>query len=111
VPKPVQKVRDVSSGQVTFGCDQILPVQTPVISFGKNPRDIKSLPARANTDDVKAQNQSVVNVEDAADRHVTGIRATGTIAGSDSQKILGAKNCPGGGHGELTLHVSWTEDE
>ncbi len=31
-PKPVQRIRDVSSGQVNFGCDQTLPVQTPVIS-------------------------------------------------------------------------------
>jgi hypothetical protein len=110
-PKPVQKSRDASSGQVNFGCDQTLPVQTPVISFGKNPRDIKPLPAWANTDNVKAQNQSVVNVEDPGDHRVTGIRAIGTITGQDSQNVLGVKNCPGGGHGELTLHVSWTEDE
>ncbi len=109
--KPVQKARDVTSGQVNFGCDQTLPVETPVILFGKSPRDIKALPAWANTDNVKAQNQSVVNVEDPADHRVVGIKATGTITGRDSQSILGVKNCPGGGHGELTLHVSWTEDE
>jgi hypothetical protein len=109
--KPVQKARDVSSGQVNFGCDQTLPVETPVILFGKNPRDIKPLPAWANTDNVKAQNQSVVNVEDPTDHHAVGIKAIGTISGRESQSILGVKNCPGGGHGELTLHVSWTEDQ
>ena len=55
-PKAIQKVRDVTSGQVNFGCDQTLPVETPVIAFGKNPRDIKALPAWANTDNVKTQN-------------------------------------------------------
>jgi len=109
--KPVQKSRDVTSGQVNFGCDQSLPVQTPVVSFGKNPRDIDAKPAWANTDNVKTQNQSVVNVEDPADHHLVGVRATGSITGRDSENILGVRNCPGGGHGELTLHVNWTEDE
>lgn len=96
---------------MNFGCDETLPVQTPVISFGKNPREIKPEPAWANTDNVKGQNQSVVNVEDPADHRATGIRATGTITGRDSQNTLAVKNCPGGGHRELTLHVSWIEDE
>lgn len=109
--KPVQKTRDVSSGQVNFGCDQSLPVETPVISFGKNPRNIESKAAWANTDNVKTQNQSVVNVEGSSDHQVAGVKATGTITGRDSQNIVGVKNCPGGGHGELTLHVTWTEDE
>ncbi len=56
-PKPAQKVRAVTSGQVNFGCDQTLPVQTPVVSFGKNPRDIESKAAWANTDNVKASRQ------------------------------------------------------
>jgi len=109
--KPVQKSRDVTSGQVNFGCDQSLQVQSPVVSFGKNPRDVDAKPVWANTDNVKTQNQSVVNVEDAADHHLVGVKAAGTITGRDSDNILGVKNCPGGGHGELTLHVSWTEDE
>ncbi len=25
-------------------------------------------------------------------------------------QAVGVKNCPGGGHGELTVHVTWTED-
>jgi hypothetical protein len=29
--KPAHKVRDVSSGQVNFGCDQSLRVETPVV--------------------------------------------------------------------------------
>jgi hypothetical protein len=109
--RAVQKTRDVSSGQVNFGCDQTLPVQTPVISFGKNPRNIQSLPVWANTDNVKTQNQSVVNVEDPADHRFTGVKGVGSITGRDSETILGIKNCPGGGHGELTVHVSWTEDQ
>ena len=109
--KPIRKSRDVTSGQVNFGCDQTLSVQTPVVSFGKNPRDIESKAVWANADNVKTQNQSVVNVEDPADHHVVGVRAAGTITGRDSEYILGVKNCPGGGHGELTLHVNWTEDE
>ena len=109
--KAVPKAGDVTSGQVNFGCDETIPVQTPTISFGKNPRDIKPLPAWANTDNVKTQNQSVVNVEIPGDHHITGIRATGTITGRDSQNTLGVKNCPGGGHGELTLHATWIEDE
>jgi len=109
--KPVQRVRDVSSGQVNFGCDQSVPVETPVVSFGRNPRDVDTRPAWANTDNVKSQNQSVANVTDPGDHHLTGVKAVGTIAGRDSQSILGVKNCPGGGHGELTLHVTWTEDE
>lgn len=109
--KPVQRACDVSSGQVNFGCDQSVPVETPVVSFGANPRDIDARPAWANTDNVKSQNQSVANVTDPGDHHLTGVKAVGTIAGRDSQNILGVKNCPGGGHGELTLHVAWTEDE
>ena len=109
-PKPAAKSADVTSGQVNFGCDQTLPVQTPVLSFGKNPRDIAAKPAWANSDNVKSQNQSVSNVEDA-DHHVIGVKAVGSITGRDSEYILGVKNCPGGGHGELTLHVTWTQDE
>ena len=107
----VQKTRDVTSGQVNFGCDQSLPVETPIVYLGKNPTAIESQPAWANTDNVKTQNQSVVKVEASADHPSGGLKAAGTIAGRDSQNILGVKNCPGGGHGELTLHVTWTEDQ
>jgi len=98
--KPVRKAGDVTSGQVNFGCEQTLPVETPAVSFGKNPREINAKPAWANTANVKVQNQSVSNVEDV-----------GTITGLDLQNLVVAKNCPGGGHGELTLHVTWTEDQ
>jgi hypothetical protein len=108
---PVKKTRDVTSGQVNFACDQSLSVETPVIFFGKNPRDIDSQAAWANTDNVKTQNQSVVKVEASLDHPSGGVKGAGTIAGRDSQNILGVKNCPGGGHGELTLHVVWIEDE
>jgi hypothetical protein len=108
--KSVAKSADVTSGQVNFGCDQTLPVETPVVRFGKNPRDISAKPAWANTDNVKTQNQSVANIEDAEHR-VIGLKASGSITGRDRQNILGVMNCPGGGHGELTLHVTWTQDE
>lgn len=107
----VPKVRDVSSGQVNFACEQTLPVETPTVSFGRNPRNIDTRPTWINTDNAKTQNQSVTNIEDPADHHVTGVKAVGTITGRDSQTILGVRNCPGGGHGELTLRVSWTEDQ
>jgi hypothetical protein len=108
--KRVTKAADVTSGQVNFGCDQTLPVETPLVSFGKNPQDIAAKPTWANSDNVKTQNQSVSNVEDA-NHHVVGVKAFGSITGHDSQYVLGVKNCPGGGHGELTLHVTWTQDE
>jgi hypothetical protein len=108
---PVKKTRHVTSGQVNFSCDQSLPVETPVIYFGKNPRDIDSRAVWANTDNVKTQNQSVMSIESPTDHHLTGVKGVGSITGRDSQNILGVKNCPGGGHGELTIHVVWTEDE
>jgi hypothetical protein len=66
-PVRVPRIRDVSSGQVNFGCDQTLPVETSVISFGKNPKDIETRAAWLNTDNVKTQNQAVENIEDSAD--------------------------------------------
>src|SRR5580698_8578329 len=78
-----QKTSDVSSGQVNFGCDQSLPVETPVVYLGKNPTNIQSRPAWTNTDNVKTQNQSVVKVEATADQPSGGLKATGTIAGRD----------------------------
>jgi hypothetical protein len=69
-------------------------------------RDIESRAIWANTDNVKAQNQSVVNVEDPTDHHIADVKGTRSITGRDSESILGVKNCPGGGHGELTLQVS-----
>jgi len=72
----VSKVRDVSSGQVNFGCDQALPVETTTIAFGRNFKDIETRAAWLTTDNVKTQNQTVVNIEDAAYHHVTGAKAT-----------------------------------
>jgi hypothetical protein len=109
--KPIQRTRDASSTQVNFGCDQTLPVETPVVQFGKNPRNVEARAAWDNTDNVKTQNQAVMNVENPVSHQVVGVKATGTIVGRDSEGIAGFKNCPGGGHGELTLHVSWIEDE
>jgi hypothetical protein len=79
-PVRVPIVRDVSSGQVNFGCDQTLPVETSIISFGKNPKDIETRAAWLNTDNVKTQNQAVVNIEDPADHHVSGVKAMGSIS-------------------------------
>jgi hypothetical protein len=93
-PKPAQKARDVASGQVSFGCDESLAVETPVISFGKNPRDIESIASWINTDNVKTQNQSVINVQDPTGHHLAGVKAAGTITGRDSQNILGVKGLP-----------------
>jgi hypothetical protein len=52
----------------------------------------------------------VVTVLDPSDHRIIGVKAAGSIAGRDSQWILGVRNCPGGGHGELTMHASWSED-
>lgn len=109
--KPVAQMKEVTSGQVSFGCDQTLQVETPTVPFGLNPRNIEAQPAWANTDNAKSHNQTATNVDDPSNHHLTGIKAAGTITGLDSQMILGVKNCPGGGHGELRLHVSWTEDQ
>ncbi len=110
--KAVTRTKDVTSGQVNFGCEQTMQVETPPVSFGLNPRNVDAQPAWVNMDNnVKSHNQSTANVEDPATHRVTGIKAVGSITGLDTQSILGVKNCPGGGHGELTLHVSWTEDE
>jgi hypothetical protein len=108
IPGPVRipKNADVTSGQVNFGCEESKDVQT-VVSFGKNPGDIKPTPSWEHTDNVKSQNQSVENIEDPATHAIVGIRARGTITGRD--KEFG--NCPGGGHGELRLQVSWTEEQ
>jgi hypothetical protein len=111
IPKPVNRIKDVTSGQVNFGCDQTLPVETPTVSFGLNPRNVDAQPAWVAMDNVKGHNQTTTNVFDPVDHHLTGIKGTGTITGLDSQSILGVKNCPGGGHGALTLHVAWTEDQ
>jgi len=85
--KRVSKIGDITSGQVNFGCDATLPVETPVVSFRKNPKDIDARPTWVNTDYVKTQNQSVVNVEDPANHHITGVKAVGSISGRDSQTI------------------------
>jgi hypothetical protein len=109
--KPVTRTNDVTSGQVNFGCDQTLSVETPVVSFGLNPRNVEAQPGWSGVDNAKSHNQNSMNIEDPTDHKVTGIKAVGTITGLDPQSILGVKNCPGGGHGELKLHVTWTEDQ
>jgi hypothetical protein len=109
--KPVDREVDVTSGQVNFGCDETLPVETPVVPFGLNPRNVVAQPNWSNTNNEKSHNQRSENVESPSDHRLTGTKAVGSISGLDSQSIFGVKNCPGGGHGELTLHVTWTEDQ
>ena len=109
--KSIQRERDVSSGHVNFGCDQTVSVETPEVHFGANPKDVIAQPQWAGLDNVKAHNQSVAKTEDPSLQHLTAVKAIGSITGLDSQNVLGVKNCPGGGHGELKLHVTWTEDE
>src|ERR1035441_9399007 len=94
-PEHVVRVRDVSSGQVKFGCDQTLQIVTPPILFGNNAKNIKTRAVWLNTDNVKAQSQTVVQMEDPTDHHIIGVKAVGPISGRDSQALLGFKNCPG----------------
>jgi hypothetical protein len=109
-PQPATTViprsADVSSGQVNFGCEETQPVRTPEVFFGANPRDIQPRPEWVQTDNVKGHNQEVIYDKDPAN-HVKGVFAQGSITGLDKQLL----NCPGGGHGALALHVTWTEEQ
>jgi hypothetical protein len=102
----VPKSADVSSGQVNFGCDETQPVKTPEVFFGANPGEIQPRPDWVQTDNVKGHTQQVIYDKDPAN-HVKGVFAQGSITGLDKQVF----NCPGGGHGTLALHVTWTEEQ
>jgi hypothetical protein len=108
--KTVPRSADVSTGQLNFGCDQGVNAETPVVPLGQNPQSVTPQARWVNMNNVKNYNATTAEVRDANNR-LTGIKGVGPINGLDSQYILGAKNCPGGGHGELTLHVTWTEDQ
>lgn len=104
--KRVPRSADVSSGQLNFGCEETGQGQTPEVVFGAKPADIQPRADWVQTDNVKSQNQKVVYDRDAQNQ-VKGVLAEGSITGLDKQLF----NCPGGGHGTLTLHVTWTEEQ
>lgn len=107
--KRVPMAADRSSGYIAVGFEGTMPGETPVVNFGRNPQVTVSTPAWARTDNLKGQNQKVEEIRDA-NNVLLGVKATGQINGRDRDTLMfGAKNCPGGGHGELTLHVEWTE--
>lgn len=103
--KAVQRSSEVSSGQVNFGCEETQQIKTPEVFFGANARDIQPRTDWVQTDHVKSQNQQVIYDKDSEGR-IRGIFAQGALTGVDKQLF----NCPGGGHGALALHVTWTED-
>ncbi len=102
----VPRTADVSSGQVNVGCEVTQAVRTPEVFFGPNPGDIRPRPEWVQTDNVKGHNQEVIYDKDPTN-HVKGVFAQGSITGLDKQLF----NCPGGGHGTLALHVTWTEEQ
>jgi hypothetical protein len=104
--KAVTRNADVSSGQVNFGCEESQQVKTPEVFFGANARDIQPRTEWVQTDNAKNQNQQVIYDRNGG-TDVRGVLAQGSITGLDKQVF----NCPGGGHGSLALHVTWTEDQ
>lgn len=104
--KRVPRSAEVSSGQMNFGCEETKQGQTAEVFFGANPTDIQPRAEWVQTDNVKGQNQKVVYDRDSHNQ-VKGVSAEGSITGLDKQVF----NCPGGGHGILTLHVTWTEEQ
>jgi hypothetical protein len=107
--KRVPMAANKSSGYIAVGCEETKPGETPVVQFGRNPQVTVSASGWVNTDNLKGQNQKVEEIRDG-NNVLLGVKATGQINGRDRDTLVfGAKNCPGGGHGELTLHVEWTE--
>jgi hypothetical protein len=104
--KRVPRSADVSSGQLNFGCEETKQAKTPEVFFGANPADIQPRAEWVQTDNVKGQNQQVTYDRDSQNQ-VKGVLAEGSITGLDKQVF----NCPGGGHGTLELHVTWTEEQ
>lgn len=102
----VPRSADVSSGQLNFGCEETGQAKTPEVFFGAKPADIQPRAEWVQTDNVKGQNQQVVYDRDSQSQ-LKGVLAEGSITGLDKQVF----NCPGGGHGTLTLHVTWTEEQ
>lgn len=104
--KRVPRSADVSSDQINFGCEETKNGKTPEVIFGTNPADIQPHAEWVQTDNAKGQNQQVLYDRDSQNE-VKGVSAEGSITGLDKQVF----NCPGGGHGTLALHVTWTEEQ
>nr|MBA3915494.1 hypothetical protein [Terriglobales bacterium] len=66
---------------------------------------------KLETENAQTQSQAVVTIRDPVDGGIYGTKAVGSITGRRSQVVLGMKNCLEPGHGDLTLHVTWTEDQ
>jgi hypothetical protein len=94
----------VSSGQINFGCGQSLPV-TVNWSLPAGATLVNQSLAWANVNNSNATTTSPVSVQNNA------ISGSGVIVGLNYQEILGIRNCPGGGHGELVLSGSYRVDQ
>jgi hypothetical protein len=106
VVKRVPKSADPSSGYASVGCEQGLDVATPAASFGQNTQDVDAKAVFVNTANLKSQSAHVDQSNDA-NNVPTSVLGRGHIDGLDRDFF---KNCPGGGHAELKLHVTWTEE-
>lgn len=105
--KRVSKAQDISSGQVSVGCTDGAGLQTPVLYFGKSPQITASSAAWARTDNLKNQDQAIIDeIHDPTSGALIGMRAHSHMQGLDRNWV---GNCPGGGHGEVVMHVEWTE--
>jgi hypothetical protein len=93
-----------SSGQRNFGCEETAPAQVAFqLPDGATVIGQPSASWR-NTDNASRMN-AVVSVQGNV------VTATGSITGIPYQSfILGIKNCPGGGHGELVLSGAYRTD-
>jgi hypothetical protein len=95
----------ISSGQINFGCEQIVPVS---VSF--------PLPQNANViaQDLKWTNQSnstLLNISEPT-RQGDQLSGAATVRGLNFETFpFGIKNCPGGGHGELVLSGAYKTDQ
>jgi hypothetical protein len=107
--KRVAQKADATGGYVAVGCEETKPGEAVVHFNGKAPQITASSAAWVNTDNLKGQDQVVTEIRDA-NNVLVGVKATGHINGRDRDTFpFNVKNCPGGGHGTLAVHVEWTE--
>jgi hypothetical protein len=105
--KRVSRAQDIGSGQVSVGCTDGAGLETPVLYFGKSPQITGSRAVWAGTDNLKNQDQVIIDeIHDPTSGALIGMRAHSHMQGLDRNWV---GNCPGGGHGEVVLHVEWTE--
>jgi hypothetical protein len=108
--KRVSRSSETHTDSIDVSCDEVQKGETPVLSLGKNPQDVTPTSAWVEISNIRSHNAREVEKRDA-NNVLTGIQATGEIAGLNSQHLpLGITNCPGGGHARLTLNVTWTEE-